>query len=279
MNATVPVSVIIPCYNCAATAGRALSSVLAQTRPPAQLILVDDASDDDGATRGELRALRDGYGGSVRIEIIEHSVNLGAAAARNSGWNAATQDYVAFLDADDAWDTRKLEVQHAWMARHPSAAMSGHLSRRLDAPAAAESPAEDFTAQRIGLRRLLLTNVFGTRTVMLRRDLPLRFDPQFRRSDDFLLWLSIIRQGYEAWLLNVALAYTFKDAFGAGGLSQDLWAMEKSELAVYGELARRGDISSFTHWLLAPYSLLKHAKRVAQRAIATSRLPSSPPRS
>ncbi len=269
-TATVPVSAVIPCHDCAPTLGRAVSSVLEQTRPPAELLLVEDASADAGATLRALHALRDGYRGPVRILIIEHSSNLGAPAARNSGWDAATQDYVAFLDADDAWDLRKLEIQCGWMERHPSAAMSGHRSVQMEVAAQCGDMAQDSPARRITPARLLLSNVFGTRTVMLRRDLPYRFDTRFRRSDDYLLWLSIVHGGHEAWLLDVALAYYFKDAYGAGGLTRDLWAMEKSELAVYRELARRGEISRLTQGLLAMYSVLRHAGRVARRAIATS---------
>jgi glycosyltransferase involved in cell wall biosynthesis len=278
--ATVPVSTVIPCHDCAATVGRALTSVLAQTRPSAELILVDDGSTDGGATRHRIHALRDDYRGPIRIKIIEHQANLGAAAARNSGWDAATQTYLAFLDADDAWDASKLEIQCAWMELHPSAAMSGHLHSLLREEEAGGVLARQVRpsepgARRIAPRQLLLSNVFATRTVMLRRELPFRFDPRFRRSDDFLLWLSIVHGGYEAWLLESVLAYSFKAAYGEGGLSRDLWAMEKSELAVYGQLARQGAISALSHRLLALYSLLKHVKRVAGRAFATSRSRSS----
>jgi teichuronic acid biosynthesis glycosyltransferase TuaG len=282
--ATAPVSAIIPCHNCAASVERAIASVLFQTSPPAELILVDDASDDGGATRRRLHALRDGYRGPVRVEIIEHPANLGAAVARNSGWEAATQTYLAFLDADDAWDASKLEIQCSWMEQHPGAAMSGHRHALLLEGETGGISARHANLARIGARRipplhLLLSNVFATRTVMVRRALPLRFDPRFRRSDDYLLWLSIAHGGNEVWLLDPVLAYSFKAAYGEGGLSQDLWAMEKSELAVYDELARVGAISPLLHWLLAPYSLLKYAKRVAGRAFATSRSQSSPLRS
>lgn len=281
--ATVPVTAIIPCYDCATTVGRALASVLNQTRPPAELILIEDASGDDGATLRQIHALRDRYQGPVRIRIIEHPSNLGAAAARNSGWDAATQTYLAFLDADDAWDASKLEIQSEWMAQHPAAAMTGHLHSLERPPRFSEIPkrkvkSNPILARRITAFRLLLSNAFATRTVMLKRALPFRFDPRFRRSDDYLLWLGIVHGGHEAWLLEASLAFSFKAAYGEGGLSGDLWAMEKSELAVYGQLASQGAISPLAHWLLALYSLARHLKRVAWRTIATSRSRSSLPR-
>jgi teichuronic acid biosynthesis glycosyltransferase TuaG len=282
--ATVPVSAIIPCHNCSATVERALGSILSQTRPPAELILVDDASEDGGSTRRCLHALREDYRGPMRIAIIEHQSNLGAAVARNSAWDAATQTYLAFLDADDAWDASKLEIQCAWMERHPAAAMSGHRHALLRKSEAGAIPAQqvnvaDLCAHRISPFQLLLSNAFATRTVMLRRSLSLRFDPRFRRSDDFLLWLSLVHAGHEAWLLETVLAYSFKAAYGEGGLSEDLWAMEKSELAVYDQLTRQGSISPLSHRLLALYSLLKYGKRVAVRAFTANRSASSPSRS
>jgi glycosyltransferase involved in cell wall biosynthesis len=282
--ATVPVSAVVPCHDSAATVERALASVLGQTCPPAELIVVDDASADGGETRRRIRAACDTYSGPIRITVIEHKTNLGAAAARNAGWNAATQKYVAFLDADDAWDAPKLEVQCGWMERHPSAAMSGHLHREMaEDPARGASPPQAAPAQigarRITRRRLLFSNTFATRTVMLRRELQFRFDERFRRSDDYLLWLRIVHGGGEAWIIESVLAYSFKAAYGEAGLSANLWAMERSELAVYGELARQGTISLSARWLLSLYSLLKHARRVAERAFATSQSQASQPHS
>ena len=271
-----PVSAVIPCHNCAATLPRAAESVLAQSRPPAELILVEDGSDDAGATLLALKAVADRHAGGNRIRIVRHERNLGAAAARNSGWDAATQAYIAFLDADDAWHPRKLELQCEWMEAHPGVSLTGHRSAQAHPGAPPGNVPRQITADRVRLGRLLLSNAFGMRTVMLRRELTQRFDARLRRSDDYLLWLTLVHSGREAWLLDAVLAYSFKASFGEGGLSRDLWAMEKSELAVYRELARRGAISPLTHGALVPYSLIKHAKRVLQRALTASRSRSTP---
>ena len=267
-NVTLPVSVVIPCWRAAATLGRAVQSVLAQTQAPAEIIVVDDASDD--ATPQVIAAL------PSPIRKIALPENRGAGSARNAGWQAASQEFIAFLDADDAWHPRKLELQCGWMEAHPTVTLTGHCSARVDPAAGPHELPRQIAAKRVRFGRLLLSNMFGMRTVMLRRELPQRFDARLRRSDDYLLWLSIVHSGREAWLLDVVLAYSFKAAFGEGGLSQDLWAMEKSELAVYRELARQGAISPLMHGALVPYSLLKHAKRELQRAFTASRSPSSP---
>ncbi len=122
------VSVIIPCFRCAKTIERAIASVAAQTVLPAEVILVDDASGD--GTRLLLSELKSHYAtGWVKLVLLDQ--NVGAGSARNAGWAAASQPLIAFLDADDAWHFRKIEIQHAYMAANPDVALCGHGFRLL----------------------------------------------------------------------------------------------------------------------------------------------------
>jgi glycosyltransferase involved in cell wall biosynthesis len=89
------VSVVIPLYNKGKYIERALTSVLAQTRPPLEIIVVDDGSTDDGP--GKVLDL-----GSQKIRLIRQE-NRGPGAARNAGLALARGKYVSFLDADDEW--------------------------------------------------------------------------------------------------------------------------------------------------------------------------------
>ena len=98
------VSVIIPTYNYGRYLGEAIDSALGQTLPPLEVIVVDDGSTDD--TPQVLASYGD------RIRVVRQK-NSGVAVARNSGIAAARGDYVAFLDADDVWLPRKLELQLA----------------------------------------------------------------------------------------------------------------------------------------------------------------------
>jgi glycosyltransferase involved in cell wall biosynthesis len=96
----VRVSVIVPVYNGAATVAEALDSVLAQRFRDFEVIAVDDGSTDETA-----RVLRS-YEGSIRIVTRP---NGGISAARNSGFKAASGEYIAFIDCDDAWQPAMLE--------------------------------------------------------------------------------------------------------------------------------------------------------------------------
>ena len=93
------VSVIIPVYGAAATIATSLDSVLAQTLDELEIVLVDDHGPDDCISVAK-QHLAD-YAGPKTIVFTETLVNAGPGAARNCGIEAATGDYVAFLDADD----------------------------------------------------------------------------------------------------------------------------------------------------------------------------------
>jgi glycosyltransferase involved in cell wall biosynthesis len=109
------VSAVIPVYNGAAEIRRSIESVLCQTRPVDELIVVDDGSKD--ATADIVRS----YGSRVRLVT---QANAGVAAARNHGAREARSEWLALLDHDDAWLPRKIERQMAALERNPEAKIS-----------------------------------------------------------------------------------------------------------------------------------------------------------
>jgi glycosyltransferase involved in cell wall biosynthesis len=253
-----PVSAVIPCYRCAATIGRAVSSVAAQTRRPAEVILVDDGSGD--GTLEALRALAAAHPGWVKV--LAQPRNSGAADARNAGWAAATQPYLAFLDADDAWHPRKMELQYGYLKEHPEVALCAHRHEILGASEVPNRPVGEVAAERISKGSLLLSNnFFAPSMMMLRRELPQRFLSGRRHVDDHLLWLQIVCAGHAFVRLSAKLAYTYKQPFGESGLSGQLWVMERSELANYWLLRREGCIGHAAALALSAWSLAKFLRR------------------
>ncbi|HKQ47401.1 MAG TPA: glycosyltransferase family A protein [Phycisphaerae bacterium] len=109
------ISVIIPTYNSASIVEEAIDSVLRQTRPPGQVIVVDDGSTD--GTETVCQRFGD------RIEYIRQA-NGGASVARNTGVAQSRGEWLAFLDADDLWEPEKLDVQIAALSQHPEADFS-----------------------------------------------------------------------------------------------------------------------------------------------------------
>ncbi len=106
------VSVIVPAYNCGRYLGEALDSVLDQTLPPREVIVVDDGSTDDTPQRCAA------YGDPVRYVRQE---NRGVSAARNAALDIVTGEYVALLDADDVCAPDRLARQAAALSANPGA--------------------------------------------------------------------------------------------------------------------------------------------------------------
>ena len=104
------VSVVIPAYNQAKFVGQAIDSVLAQTLPPLEVIVVDDGSSDTTA------AVLRNYATHIRVLRQE---NQGVSAARNNGARIATGEFLAFLDADDLWLPEKLQRQVERFVKEP----------------------------------------------------------------------------------------------------------------------------------------------------------------
>ena len=254
----VPVSVVIPCYRCARTVERAVVSVAGQTVQPLELILVDDGNTDD--TRDTLVALRDRYApGWIKLVLLPQ--NVGAASARNAGWEQAAGRFIAFLDADDSWHPRKIELHYQFMLSEPDVAVSGHGHAQLG----------QFTAlPRLGKPvfyglphfYVLLKNPFITPSFMVRRDLAFRFLPGRRHMEDHLFLMQVTHAGLRIAKTKLPLAFIYKKIFGEAGLSADLWVMQKGELENYRFLCREGSISRATFLFFKAYSWIKFSRRV-----------------
>ncbi len=155
------VSVIIPTYNCARFVADAIESALNQTLPPTQVIVIDDGSTDDTAD------VLNRFGS--RIEVIRQN-NAGVPAARNAGLSIARGDWVALLDADDAWHPAKLECQLAAIEAAPDVGVLG--TGVVDYPVRSWTPVERdaMSTTIIARQRLLVKNPLVASSVILRRD-------------------------------------------------------------------------------------------------------------
>jgi len=253
-----PISVVIPCFRCADTIGASVASIAAQTRPVQQVLLVDDASGD--GTVSALQALAAQYPAGW-IQVIESPANGGPSRARNLGWAAATQPYIAFLDADDTWVAEKIAIQMAALEADPGLALIAHRMAVRDRELPLPPLRPPFKTTEIGRKRFLLNNPFPTASVILRRDLPFRFNEDFRRVEDFLLWAQIGFSGYRCAKINQVLAYWHKPTYGASGLSGDLAAMHRAGREVRHELLRQGLVTRSEHWFARGFGILRRARR------------------
>ncbi len=184
-----PVSVIIPTYNRSEYLSRALESIRRQTVKCGEIIVVDDGSTDQTASVVESFSLRC----TVDVNYLWQE-NRGPAAARNSGISVARYPYIAFLDSDDHWNKKKLELQFAAMNENPEYWISHtrekwfrngkHLNQKK------------FHIPRHGniFDHCLLLCGVGMSTVMLKKELFSivgNFDESLRCCEDYDFWLRV----------------------------------------------------------------------------------------
>ena len=260
MSQVPTVSVLIPTYNSKQTICRALSSVFAQTLQPIEVIVVDDGSTDGTVplVKSFCSGLKHGF-----LELVRLDQNYGPGYARNAGWNMASGEFLAFLDSDDSWHRRKLEIQVGYMVKHKDITLTGHkcvrVSRNEDSPALPKN----WRVERFSAWQLLMFGSFLlTPSVIMRCQVPYRFDPYKRYGQDRLLWLQIVLNGYKAARLELPLAYTYKAPYGEAGQSGNLWGLEKGELDIFLQLRQMGFLNRGQEILLKGWSLLKYMRRV-----------------
>lgn len=175
------VHVIIPVYNRATVVERAIRSVLAQTLPPAAVVVVDDASTDNP------REVVAGIG-DPRVRYVRLEQNAGGGAARNLGIDEADSAYVAFLDSDDAWEPTHLEDSlKTLVADDVDGVISSFYVDRGDGP-------EPFVCQpfapNVSMVDYILDSGGGdprSSTMVFRREAvsAVRFDPSLRKHQDW----------------------------------------------------------------------------------------------
>jgi GT2 family glycosyltransferase len=187
------VAVIVPTYNTAPFIGDALASVFAQTRPPDEVIVVNDGSPDTPALEAALAPFR------PRIRYLVQE-NAGVSAARNTGIRAATMPLVAMLDSDDAWTPRYLETQIGALAAdpaldivYPNALIVGdhaHAGRTFMDVSPSRGPVtfEALVTQRCNV----FTGVLARRETLVRAGL---YDTTLRGAEDFDLWVRVAATG------------------------------------------------------------------------------------
>jgi peptidoglycan/LPS O-acetylase OafA/YrhL/glycosyltransferase involved in cell wall biosynthesis len=193
------ISVVIPAYNASAWVAEAIESVLAQTVPPHEIIAVDDGSTD--GTREVLAK----YGDRVKVVTQE---NQGVAAARNHAARVSSGDWIAYLDADDVWHPRKLELQSAAILQRPDVGLLG--TRAGDVQGVGNAVKQTPRLAPLEWTQLAVKNHFTASSVMVRRELlelAGGFDTELHGPEDYDLWLRVTEMTRSAVLETELVGY------------------------------------------------------------------------
>jgi len=223
------VSVVIPAYEAAGHIASALESVFGQTFSNYEVIVINDGSPDTPQLVEVLRPYGD------RIRYLEQR-NQGPSGARNSGILAALGNYIAFLDSDDCWhpsylaeQLRCLEGPAAHDLVYCNAQRVGPLAGRWQTCMDASPSNGPVNFESLLRERCTVITSF----TVVRRQAVLDaglFDPAFRRSEDFDLWLRMARQGASMTYQRTVLGI---HELRFEGLSGDRDALREAQIAVY----------------------------------------------
>lgn len=194
------VSVIMPAFNAEDFIEEAIQSVLNQTYPHWDLIIVDDASIDNTTLLIDKFHKLD-----KRIKFFKNTTNLGTAESRNRAIEAAKGEYIAFLDADDLWLPKKLEKQLEFM-------QSQNLAVCFSSYGLISENGKDLNLQiealpELTYAKLLKANYVGNLTGIYNvKKLGKIYAPKLRKRQDWALWLQALKKGGPAGGIKENLA-------------------------------------------------------------------------
>lgn len=206
------VSIITPCYNAAQTLEETIASVKRQTYHNWELLIVDDCSNDESVSILKQEAIND-----PRVRYITLETNMGPAGARNEALRRAKGKYIAFLDSDDLWVSEKLSKQVAFMEKYDLS--FSFTNYRIVKENGEKTDRVVIGPDRIDFEYLLKNTIIGTLTVMLNSEMvgPIQMTSVRNCTEDFALWLSILKKGITAVRLNEELAYYRKSSQSDSG--------------------------------------------------------------
>jgi glycosyltransferase involved in cell wall biosynthesis len=228
------VSVVLPTWNRRELVARALTSVLAQSRTPDEVIVVDD-----GSTDGTAEALREDFPGVVVLS----QENRGVSAARNRGIAEAKGEWVAFLDSDDEWLPRKLETQLDALSASPGALLCHtdeiwiRRGRRVN-PMAKHDKAGGLIFERC----LALCAISPSSALLHRRlfDAVGLFDESLPACEDYDLWLRVTSR-YPVVYVDEPLLV--KTGGHSDQLSRRYWGMDRFRIRAIEKILEPGHLT------------------------------------
>jgi glycosyltransferase involved in cell wall biosynthesis len=221
------IAVVIPAHDAAGFVADAIDSVLVQTLPAAEIVVVDDGSEDDTA------AILAPYAESGRIEVLTQP-NLGVCMARNNGLARTRSPLVSFLDADDVWDPERNRIM--------ADALTGDAIGAVSAFEVADAELRPLRIQPVGAMPTVQEALMNaavpvslSSNLMVRRealDAVGAFDPRLSTSADWELCLRLLDRGRLTTVERALTRYRRHD----GGMSRSVELMEHDMTLIYDEV-------------------------------------------
>lgn len=227
------VSVIMPSYNTAKYIAESIESIMNQTYPYWELIIVDDCSTDD------TDSVVAEYLSDTRIRYLKNEKNSGAAISRNYALREAKGKWIAFLDSDDVWLPEKLETQIAFMQENDYKFTCTDYRIRLNGtwlPYIYTSP------KVITRRKLFNYCYFSTITVIYDREfVGLVQIENLRKNNDYAMWFEVTKKT-PCYRFPKCLSYYYKHDDSVSGGSK--WKLIKHHYILYRKGLHKGRVIS-----------------------------------
>jgi glycosyltransferase involved in cell wall biosynthesis len=262
------VSVVMPVHNGGRLLQQAIDSILTQTVCDLELIVVDDGSSD---ATPEL--LRNRAESDHRIRVVQHSTNLGFAAALNNGFAQARGRFIARMDADDVALPSRFERQLSFLDDHPDVAIVGSAVRRLSETGVLGQVQQYPLRPGVVAWSMLFFNPIAHPTAMMRADAvdSPPYGNEYPGSEDYDFFFRLSRRvrianipevllHYRVWTGNMSrlpaqqqsaarvvqaglrtrgIEVTLEQAAALQGLSRDRYPSDAAELHALGEVIRK----------------------------------------
>jgi teichuronic acid biosynthesis glycosyltransferase TuaG len=264
ITSNIKFSIVIPYYNSINTIERALDSVLFQTFNDYEVILINDGSKD--LPIDLIHLYRDKFASiGCNFKYIDLVNNLGPSIARNTGWENAIGDYVCFLDADDMWHPIKLKICEVFIDKvnpelifHNSAISDmGNLANILEL----DYSIKKYNVFKSNKYKWILKNLAVTPSVLVKREIKLRFNDKMKYCEDYDLWLRIAFSHKSIFQIKgPELTFLGKPPMTGNGLSSKILKMRIGEINLFVNFALKQTIFIPILPILILYSTLKHLR-------------------
>ncbi len=265
------VSIIIPLYNDESVISRLFFTleeyIINKNRT--EIILIDDCSTDKTYRILE-KKIEEKQPDNVML--LRNKNNKGQSYTRNRGITIAKGEYIAFLDSDDAWHRKKLDIQIELMRRTKSL-ISGTMhkiitEKELEYYHNMEVNIEDIKFHYIRWPGILFKSPFSTPSVVIHKSLKehYSFDEDIKYCEEYNLWKRIVKD-YPAIKIDFPLTFTFKHDYlgGTDSLSANLWKMQMGQSLSFLKMLRADNYNSIDKLFLIMglcFSQIKFLKRL-----------------
>ena len=263
------VSIVIPYYNSEETILRALESIKKQSFTDYEVVLVNDGSTDNSE-----KIVNDFISkNDISIKNI-NQINKGPSSARNNGIKASKGEYIAFLDSDDSYEPKKLEIQVEFMEKNKDIFITStnYFIEKEDNLALRYIEEKEYVEA--NFYKMLFKFFFYLSSTMIRREIfeeGIFFEEGRFYAEDHLLFLQIARK-YRGARLTMPLVRIYKSEFGEGGLTKNLNNLKVNEFINFKILYKENvnhdkKISMPLLGFVYAFAYLKHLKRVWKTTI------------